>query len=118
MAYLRAGKDAVQWRGYALCRLCAERVPLGACDLTDGEWVWPEGLEHYVEEHGICLPDEFIDWMRRRKWMVLIPAKKARWDGQVYDFSFWTAWATAVKDDPVMNEVGDEPEIQCDAGSG
>ena len=111
VAYLRAGKAAVEWRGYALCRLCVQRTPLGSRDLSDGEWVWPERLEHYVEEHGLFLPDEFIDSMRRHKWRVLIPPKKAQWDGQAYDFSCWIAWAAAVKGKPVVtaqNEIAEQ----------
>lgn len=104
VSYLRAGKAATQWRGCAQCRLCVPSMALGSCDLTDGEWVWPQRLEHYVEDHGLFLPDEFVDSMRRHKWMVLIPAKKACWDGQMYDFSYWNLWAAATKASLVVNE--------------
>lgn len=96
-SYLRTGKVAQQWKGFAVCRLCAPSTGLGSCDLTDGEWVWPEGLEHYVEEHGLFLPDEFIDSMRRHKWMVLISLKEVRQDQRRYDFSDWITWAAAIK---------------------
>lgn len=33
---------------------------MGSRELTDGEWVWPEGLSHYVREHGVGLPEQFI----------------------------------------------------------
>ena len=36
---------------------------MGTQDLTDGTWVWPEGLAHYVRVHGIALPDEFVAHM-------------------------------------------------------
>ncbi|MBW2526845.1 MAG: hypothetical protein JRI23_21860, partial [Deltaproteobacteria bacterium] len=29
-------------------------------DLTDGTWLWPDGLEHYVEAHGIVLPEALV----------------------------------------------------------
>lgn len=29
--------------------------------LTDGFWVWPLWLCHYVEDHNIKLPDDFIN---------------------------------------------------------
>lgn len=104
VAYLRAGKVAAQWRGYAQCRLCPPGTALGSCDLTDGEWVWPQQLEHYVEKHSLFLPNEFIDSMRRHKWMVLTPPKKASGEGQTYDFSYWSLWAAATKNGPVVNE--------------
>jgi hypothetical protein len=28
---------------------------MGSFDLTDGLWLWPEGLAHYVEAHGLPL---------------------------------------------------------------
>lgn len=47
--------------GYATCRLCGlSGINMGACSLTDGVFVWPEGLPHYLLEHSVCLPSEFI----------------------------------------------------------
>ncbi|MFE7508433.1 hypothetical protein [Promicromonospora sp. NPDC057488] len=39
--------------------------------LTDGHWVWPSSLAHYVERYKVELPREFIDDMRARQWHVL-----------------------------------------------
>jgi hypothetical protein len=49
--------------GYSWCRFfCGiQSEQMGSCQRTDGVWSWPEGLSHYVREHGIGLPDEFID---------------------------------------------------------
>lgn len=33
----------------------------GRSHLTDGVYVWPEGLAHYVELHNVHLPQEFVD---------------------------------------------------------
>ena len=30
------------------------------CDMTDNDFKWPERLEHYVEEHGVRLPERFV----------------------------------------------------------
>jgi hypothetical protein len=41
--------------GYSWCRFdtcSASRRSLGCCNLTDGTFVWPEGLAHYVRDHG------------------------------------------------------------------
>ena len=41
---------------------------MGSSDLTDGVWLWPEGLAHYVEVHGLPLPEEFIATMKGNSW--------------------------------------------------
>lgn len=33
---------------------------LGRSDMTDGVYVWPEGLAHYVEHHNVRLPHQFV----------------------------------------------------------
>jgi hypothetical protein len=58
--YLRAGELCVCFCGTSWCRFGCE-APIGAYELTDGKWVWPEGLDHYVEVHGVVLPSEFVD---------------------------------------------------------
>jgi hypothetical protein len=67
--YLESGATFGQYLGYSWCRFvcgAAESVAaqmdtrLGTRDLTDGTWVWPEGLAHYVREHGVVLPEEFM----------------------------------------------------------
>ncbi|MCA9088358.1 MAG: hypothetical protein KDA90_06945 [Planctomycetaceae bacterium] len=37
---------------------------------SDGEWVWPASLAHYVREYHISLPQEFIEKMERTDWRV------------------------------------------------
>jgi hypothetical protein len=57
IAYLRSGTAWVACAGFSRCRLCGRDN--GSVELTDGEnFCWPEGLAHYVEEHGIRLPAE------------------------------------------------------------
>ena len=59
-SYLRSGTWFVAAAGVSRCRLCG--VMNGSAELTDGtRFVWPEGLAHYVEEHGVRLPEEFVD---------------------------------------------------------
>jgi len=64
--YLRRGVPIHSFCGFARCRLCDE--VLGTKDLTDGEWVWPERLEHYITHHDITLPRTFIATMQRNGW--------------------------------------------------
>lgn len=54
--------------GYSFCRLCesskgANRhsIRMGCCTMTDGKYVWPEGLAHYVTVHAVRPPSEFVD---------------------------------------------------------
>jgi len=61
-AYLRAGDELEQYRGWSYCRFACG-IPdrqMGSRDLTDGRFVWPEGLAHYVEAHAVRLPDHFV----------------------------------------------------------
>jgi hypothetical protein len=61
-SYLRRGVFARAMMGYSTCRFCGRRN--GSVELSDGVYVWPEGLGHYVEEHDVRLPDEFVDHVR------------------------------------------------------
>jgi hypothetical protein len=38
--------------------------------LTDGVWLWPGELEHYVAHHHIELPVEFVGHRRANGWVV------------------------------------------------
>ena len=57
-SYLQCGFVARAYMGYAKCRLCGIR--LGDMDLTDGVYVWPQGLDHYLLSHKVRLPDWFV----------------------------------------------------------
>jgi len=63
--YLRRGFVARASMGYALCRMCKRQ--LGDLDLTDGVYVWPEGLDHYISAHDVCLPAWFVDHVHARQ---------------------------------------------------
>ena len=56
--------------GYSYCRFqtCPSTNPkdLGACTLTDGTYVWPEGLYHYVTLHHVKPPDDFLAFIESR----------------------------------------------------
>jgi hypothetical protein len=60
--YVATGMTQASYLGMAWCRFGCGISPLfmGTRDLTDGVWVWPEGLAHYVREHQVVLPDEFV----------------------------------------------------------
>ena len=60
--YLDAGDCWDVCLGTSWCRFrCGiASEAMGSEELTDGHWVWPAGLSHYVRVHNITLPDEFI----------------------------------------------------------
>lgn len=56
--YLRQGQVARAYMGWSRCRLCGEAN--GDLELTDGTYVWPSGLVHYVEDHDVRLQQPFV----------------------------------------------------------
>ncbi len=57
-AYLAHGTLARPYLGPSRCRICGQDN--GSTELTDGVYLWPEGLAHYVREHAVRLPVEFV----------------------------------------------------------
>jgi hypothetical protein len=70
--YLRSGVRWNAFMGHSYCRF--EGGPpdkeMGSADLTDGVWLWPEGLHVYVERYHVRLPDEFVEHMRRNGFRI------------------------------------------------
>ncbi|MGW9212014.1 hypothetical protein ACWGR4_34225 [Embleya sp. NPDC055664] len=62
--YLDHGQVAASWMGASRCRLCSR--PNGSRDLSDGSYLWPEGLSHYVLDHAVRLPAEFFEHIEQR----------------------------------------------------
>lgn len=91
VAYLRGGRRFAAYRGHSWCRFdCGiARRELGHRDLTDGTWVWPEGLAHYVEVHGVRLPDELV------RHAVRGAAARPIERGAIVDDGPWLAWGRA-----------------------
>jgi hypothetical protein len=56
--YLGRGFVARSYMGLSRCRMCDAQN--GALELTDGVYVWPEGLAHYVRDHAVRPPDRFV----------------------------------------------------------
>lgn len=82
VAYLKENRRSfVAYAGLSFCRLCKEKAgPLnpnrthlepweanGSAEFTDGKFIWPEGYLHYVEDHMVRPPQEFIDHVLRGK---------------------------------------------------
>lgn len=50
------------------CLICG--IAAGSKERTDGAWRWPEGLAHYVVEHGVKLPLELVQKMERLEFQA------------------------------------------------
>lgn len=87
--YISEGMPAIAWAGCAGCRICDET--LGTCCLTDGVYIWPQKLEHYILKHKIILPEEFINHAKNNKWKVKKTHFKGLYDGRIEEI-FWISW--------------------------
>jgi hypothetical protein len=58
IAHLRNAPDVARHKNFAACRICGLRV--GSTDKSDDTYIWPSGLAHYVEDHGVRPPPEFV----------------------------------------------------------
>lgn len=53
----------------------------GRLELTDGTFIWPDGLAHYVRDHAVRLPATFVSHIQR---------EIARWDYAETTTEWWT----------------------------
>lgn len=74
--YLKAGDVHTPWLGYSTCRLCG--CMNGTECLTDGTYMWPSGLAHYVEVHWIEMDEDFVAHVKNTLWTQLFGA----WDDE------------------------------------
>ena len=81
--YLDGCVEVNCYRGLSPCRLCNEN--LGNCERTDGVYLWPEKLSHYITEHNVILPEEFIEF-----------AKENRDKEREFSDEFWLEWSNSV----------------------
>lgn len=59
--YLSNGTVVCGYLGYSTCRICGEKV--GNLEYTDGRFVWPSGLAHYIVKHSVRLPQSIEQWI-------------------------------------------------------
>ena|ERR1700722_831264 len=101
--YLANGLPLIQYRGYSWCRFgCGiDDLKMGSWDFTDGIWVWPEGLAHYVGVHSVGLPEAFIKY-------ALSGAPPTKPDGeQSYDDAYWVNWCANRRLSKIQNGIRD-----------
>lgn len=92
--YLTQGELFAQYRGYSWCRFgCGvDDSEMGSCELTDGEWVWPQGLSHYVRQHNVRLPDSFLSHIKQNKGKPINGIKRADLVGERLSDEEWVEW--------------------------
>jgi hypothetical protein len=91
--YLRTGRRVRAQKGKSRCRLCG--AVNGSEEQTDGVYLWPEGLAHYVSEHAVRLPAEFLAHVERELDVIdAIETDGAWWAAQeaVGTARHWVRW--------------------------
>lgn len=74
LVYLQSAPACMRFLGYSTCRLCGQSgAELGDSDLTDGTWIWPQGLAHYLSQHALRPPEPFLAHLRQRRFRLATP---------------------------------------------
>ena len=78
------------------CQLCGGDEVITFDYLTDGTYVWPEGLAHYVKIHSVRLPSRVVDHILRQQPFDFDAAQtrtsdqiRASWRQGQHDRSWW-----------------------------
>jgi len=58
--YLNQSPVVQRWRGNSSCRICG--ILNGFTDRSDGRYLWPEGLAHYVADHLVKPPPDVLQY--------------------------------------------------------
>lgn len=75
--YLERGVVVSVSLGTSLCRICGKGT--GGCEQSDGVFIWPDGLVHYLREHAVRLPDEFAREVGERIAALEMTARDDTW---------------------------------------
>jgi hypothetical protein len=91
--YLSAARAVAYAGGVSYCRFgCGTN---GSSERSDGVWLWPEGLAHYVDCHDVRLPGEFVTHMRSREFSPS-PVEEPI-DFLCRSSAFWHSWCASEK---------------------
>lgn len=67
--YLRAAPRNTNWNflGFPCCRFLCGIKPqdLGTGERSDSRFIWPVGFAHYLEQHAVRPPQEFVEHVLR-----------------------------------------------------
>ncbi|UIX31628.1 hypothetical protein [Streptomyces sp. GQFP] len=83
LGYLEGNPTAVDYTEASDCLLGCGALLVGCSSVkTDGEWVWRHDTHHYVSEHGLSVPPEFMTWGEDRRWVVV----RGEWENvEIFD---------------------------------
>jgi hypothetical protein len=72
LLYLEEAYGLRHYLGPSWCRFGCPGPPrdIGTADLTDGTYLFPEGLAHYVRLHAVRPPTEFLEHVRANNYRV------------------------------------------------
>lgn len=92
--YLKSADIQSQYQGHSYCRIKngPEDSAMGSADLSDGYWIWPEGLWVYVNYYDVMLPEDFIVYMQKCDY---IPGSLCFEDirNSNKSFDYWIKWS-------------------------
>ncbi len=54
---MEARSRTTHYKGWSNCRLCGKMN--GSKEYSLGQWSWPEGLAHYLRDHGVRPTPDF-----------------------------------------------------------
>ena len=102
LAWLRAGVPLLRYPEPSFCRFACGATDMGHADLTDGRFVWPEGLAHYVDHHDVRLPEHIVAHALAQPLpLPPFPLPKAKFG--LYDAGPWVAWGKAQRACPDLH---------------
>jgi len=68
--YLQSGKPIVISPGVVRDIFDRSKIAGTSSLLTDGTYVWPDCLAHYVGRYDVALPDAFEEFMEANRWIM------------------------------------------------
>jgi hypothetical protein len=75
--------------GKSWCRFGCTKVDMGNMELTDGVYLWPQGLVHYLEYHDLRLPHPVTQHMLNNGNRHQDKIADITPDNFVVDFEWW-----------------------------
>ena len=116
--YLNNGHVLHVYRGFTSC-LFRCNYSEGYTEKTDGNWVWPCDLAHYVQTHNVLVPPEFIADVIASTGL---PEFSEEWQSQEYNVGYWRKWCIEhasghlkSRITSALNNANHEAEIELNA---
>jgi hypothetical protein len=108
LEYLQNGFITRAYMDYSFCRFnCGVKEELmGTCDRSDGTYVWPEGLHHYIQNHSILLPKYFVSHVVKNNYK-LSALSEDDFDENFFDeynFEIWKNWCIQFKNEQLLDK--------------